>query len=985
MPTNTKEIGFEEFIERFLVDQHQYRTRPASAYLKNLCMDWELVLEFIEATQSEKFNRLLEIHGDQINDKLFDRLDKEIRERGTLDVLRNGFSDHGQKIDLAYFKPNSGMNPESQRLYDANIFSVMRQVHYSAQNENSIDIVLFLNGLPIFTVELKNQLTGQTVKNAVQQYRVDRDPKEPLLRFKRCLAHFAVDTDLVYMATELKGLKTFFLPFNKGYENGAGNPPVEGSYRTSYLWEDVWSRDSVLELVKKFITVQVEEKEDEKGRKQKIETLIFPRYHQRDTVKRLIADAQENGSGQNYLIQHSAGSGKSNTIAWTAHRLSELYGADDQKVFDTVLVITDRRVLDKQLRDTIKQYEQVQGVVKAITENSTELKEALESGEKIIITTLQKFPFIIDTIESIPGRNFAVLIDEAHSSQSGDQAAQLREVLQAESLDEAEAQEESFTPETTEDKVLKKLRARKVKTPNISFFAFTATPKQRTLELFGTKNPVDGKYYPFSLYSMKQAIEEGFILDVLKNYTTYKAYFNLMKSIEDDPEFEKSKAQRLLVGYVEKHEHAIGKKTEVMIEHFRNRIAKQIHGKAKAMVVTKSRLHAVRYKQAFDKYLSEHNYPFKALVAFSGTVRDGGMEYTEAQMNGVSEHVTAEEFKKDSYKFLIVAEKFQTGFDQPLLDAMYVDKKLSGVGAVQTLGRLNRCKSGKEEVFVLDFVNEMDDIKEAFQPYYVTTVLSEGTDPNLLHDLERDLYAYKLFTDHEVEGLVEDLLGNQGPDKINAALDTVVDRYEDETTEVQDDFKKKCKEFVRRYAFASQIIPFESSELEKLFMFTKLLTKKLPKTKEELPVEVLESVDIESYKLLEQAQGMIQLDTEDGQLEPMLSGDAIKKIEERESLSSILKEMNERFGMELTTEDIVDLSRMAERLVEDGSIQGALKNNSIDVAKLKYDQVWQNEYIGMFKQKMDLYKKLDKNPDRKAILRDSMYRHVRKEIMKEKM
>ena len=889
MTTNIKEIGFEEFIEQFLVEQNGYRSRPASKYLKNLCMDWEAVLEFIENTQSEKLDRLMEIHGDQINDKLFNRLDKEIRERGTLDVLRNGFSDHGQNIDLAYFKPNSGMNPDSQRLYDGNILSVMRQVHYSTQNENSIDIILFLNGLPIFTVELKNQLTGQTVKNAIQQYRVDRDQKEPLLQFKRCLAHFAVDTELVYMTTQLRGLKTFFLPFNKGYQNGEGNPPVENGYKTSYLWEDVWRKDSVLELVKKFINIQVEIKEDERGRQYRDEKLIFPRYHQRDTVKRLVEGSQQNGSGQNYLIQHSAGSGKSNTIAWTAHRLSELYGDDNKKVFDTILVITDRRVLDKQLRDTIIQFEQVQGVVKPITESSSELKEALESGEKIIITTLQKFPFIIDAIESIPGRNFAVLIDEAHSSQSGDQAAQLREVLQVDNLDDAETQEESFLPETSEDKVLKKLRSRKVKTPNISFFAFTATPKQKTLELFGTKNPLDGKYYPFSLYSMKQAVEEGFILDVLKNYTTYKAFFNLLKSIEDDPEFEKSKAQRLLVGYVEKHEHAIARKTEVMVEHFRNRIAKQIHGKAKSMVVTKSRLHAVRYKQAFDKYLSEHNYPFKTLVAFSGTVRDGDEEYTEAQMNGVSDQVTAEEFKKDGYKFLIVAEKFQTGFDQPLLNAMYVDKKLSGVGAVQTLGRLNRSRSGKNEVFVLDFVNEMEEIKEAFQPYHITTVLSEGTDPNLLHDLERDLYAYKLFTQHEVAGFVSDFLRGAGPDKINSVLDVVVDRFLDEATEVQNDFKKKCKEFVRRYAFASQIIPFESTELEKLFMFTKLLSKKLPRSKEELPIEVLESVDIESYKLLEQTKGTIKLDSEDGELEPMQSGDTQKKLEEKESLSNILK------------------------------------------------------------------------------------------------
>lgn len=983
MPTNTKEIGFEEYIEAQLVEANGYRRQSSTAYLRSLCLDPEMVLEFVNATQPDAFGRLLDIHGDDINEKFFGRLTDEVKSRGVLDVLRNGFADHGVNFKMAFFPPNSGMNEETVRLYEANVLSVMRQVHYSEKDpELSLDTVIFLNGLPIFTVELKNQLTGQTVKNAVQQYRTDREPREPLFTFKRCLAHFAVDADQVYMTTKLAGLKTYFLPFNKGYNSGAGNPLNDRGYKTSYLWEDVWTKMSILELVGKFITLQKEQVTDSRGRETIKETLLFPRYHQRDTVQRLVRDAQERGVGNAYLIQHSAGSGKSNTIGWTAHRLSELYGADDRKVFDTVLVVTDRRVLDRQLRDTVTQFEQRAGVVKAITEGSDELKTALQSGERIIITTLQKFPYIVDTIGELPGKRFAVIIDEAHSSQSGDSAANLRESLTTNDLDEAETQDADEL-ETTEDMVLRKLRSRKIKTDNISFFAFTATPKQKTLELFGTKNPTDGKYYPFSLYSMKQAIEERFILDVLKNYTTYQAYFSLLKKVEDDPEFDKKKAQRLLIGYVEKHEHAIAKKVEIMVEHFRARIAKEIHGKAKAMIVTKSRLHAVRYKQAVDVYLQEHGYPFKAIVAFSGVVKDGVGEYTEGGMNGFLEKQTAETFKQDAYKFLVVAEKFQTGFDQPLLDAMYVDKKLSGVNAVQTLSRLNRIASDKDEVFVLDFVNDMDDIKEAFQPYYTTTILSEGTDPNILHDLERDLYAFKLFTQHEVDGFVHELFHNAPPATINAILDAVVEQYHDCLVQEQEDFRKKCTDFVRRYAFATQIIPYESSELEKLYTFTRLLLKKIPQAKIGLPTEVLDSVDMESYKLVHRGQDAIRLEDELGTLEPMQSGQKGEDIKEHDRLSKIINDINDRFGTEFTVEDIVITNQLGERLVNNPTLQGSIKNNTRDAAKIKFDEVLGQELVEMLNRHFDFYKKLDKNPDLKSYFGEKMFDHVVKTVSKQ--
>lgn len=985
--TNTKESGFEEFIEQELKSLHSYRNRLNSSYNKELCMDTELILEFTQDTQKESWDKLVEQYGDSAAERFLARLDEEILSRGLLSVLREGVKDRGVTIRLAYFKPENDKNPETLADYAGNILSVMRQVKYSIKNENSIDMVLFVNGLPLFTAELKNQFTGQNVINAISQYRTDRDQKEKLLSFKRCLTHFALDTEQVYMTTRITGLTTYFLPFNKGNKGSSGNPEApKGKYKTHYLWEEVWSKDSVFDLIGNFIQEVVEEKEDKNGKKRKEEKVIFPRYHQLETVKRIVEDVKANGSGKNYLIQHSAGSGKSNTIAWTAHRLAELHDNEGKNVFDGVVVVTDRRVLDRQLSDTVKSFSQVTGLVKHVENGGKELKESLASGVKIITTTLQKFPVIVDAVEKVEGKKFAVIIDEAHSSQSGESAADLRQVL---TLDEAEKEswEEEKLFKTIEDQIIERMKARKVASPNLSFFAFTATPKQKTLELFGTEDAVTGKFGPFSLYSMRQAIEEKFILDVLKNYTTYETYFGLLKKVEDDPEFDKKKAQRLMVGYVERHEHAIDKKVAIMAEHFEEKIAPLISGKAKAMVVTKSRLHAVRYKIAFDKYLKEKGYSHKALVAFSGTVKDVDtkLEYTEGQMNKVPESHTAEEFKNDEYKFLIVAEKFQTGFDQPLLSVMYVDKKLSGVNAVQTLSRLNRTTYGKSNTFVLDFVNQTDDIKEAFQPYYATTMLSEATDPNILHDVERDVRGFKFFTDFEVNGFIDEYFAGASPDKLNHIIDGVVSRISEEnlTEEEIESFKNTVSEYLKKYAFISQIVTFEDPQLEKLFIFLKFLIRKLPKKENPLPYEVLEAIDMETYRVEKKGESNILLENVESFIDPIGGSQGKNSTEdEKDALSRIIKEINERYGTNFNDADRVILNDLSKRLLESESLKGSLKNNSKDSAKLKFDQLFQDELISVLDNHFSLYQKLDKSPELKKFVQERVFEYIVKRIIK---
>lgn len=984
---NTKESGFEEFIESELINLHKYRTRNTSSYDKALCLDKEIVLEFVRNTQNDSWQSLVEQYGDRVEESFLKRLVDEIESRGTLSVLREGITDRGTRIHMAYSKPENSMNPDSLDDYEGNIISVIRQLKYSDKNENSIDMVIFVNGLPVFTIELKNQFTGQNVINAINQYRNDRDQKEKLLSFKRCLTHFAVDTEQVYMSTRLTGLTTYFLPFNKGNNGGSGNPlPPKGKYKTHYLWEDIWSKDTVFDLIFNFIQEVIEEQEDKNGKKTKIEKIIFPRYHQLDTVRRIVEHSKENGPGNNYLIQHSAGSGKSNTIAWVAHRLSELHNEMDNVVFDGVVIITDRRVLDRQLSDIVKSFNHVIGLVKHV-ESSSELQDALRSGTRIITSTLQKFPVIVDEIDKTAGKKFAIIVDEAHSSQSGESAADLRQVL---TLDEAEEDEDRREKafKTSDDLLIDRMKARKVSSPNLSYFAFTATPKQKTLELFGTKDVLTGKYNPFSLYSMKQAIEEKFILDVLKNYTTYETYFGLLKKIEDDPEFQKKKAQRLMIGYVEKHEHAIDKKVAIIVEHFEEKIKDLINGKAKAMVVTKSRLHAVKYKLAFDKYLKEKGYQYKSLVAFSSTVIDPDtkLDYTEAGMNHISEKQTAEEFKKDDYKFLIVAEKFQTGFDQPLLSVMYVDKKLGGVNAVQTLSRLNRTTYSKDNTFVLDFVNEADDIKESFQPYYTTTILSESTDPNIVHDLEREILNFKFFSDFEVNGFMEEYLKAKTPDKINNIIDQIVSRINEANLidEELDTFKSLVGNYIKKYGFISQIVTFEDPQLEKLFIFLKFLIKKLPRKKDPLPYEVLEAIDMDTYKVQKKETKDILLENKEGEIDPMGKGESggVNNGDEEDHLSRIIKEINDRYGTNFTDNDKVILNNLSNKLFNNQVLQGSVKNNNKDAAKIKFEELFQDELVGMLDNHFNLYQKLDQSPELKRFVQERVFEYVVKKMEK---
>ncbi len=936
-----------------------YQRRLAADFDVGLCLLPKDVSDFVLATQPREWERLKQHHGAEAKDRFLKRLAAEVDKRGVLDVLRKGVKDSGVHIRLAFFRPSSGLNEELRRLYLGNLFSVARQVHYSERTpEKSIDVVLFLNGLPIFTAELKNPLTGQDVQDAIRQYRTDRDPRDPLLSFRRCLAHFAVDPDLVFVTTRLDGPNTRFLPFNRGKFGGAGNPPALAGYSTGYLWERVWARDSVLNLLQHF--VHEFEEEDDEGRKTGQRILVFPRYHQLDSVRRLVADARERGAGQRYLIQHSAGSGKSNSIAWLAHQLSVLHDREDRRIFDSIVVITDRRVLDRQLQRTVRQFEQARGVVENIDKHSSQLKEALEAGKTIIVSTLQKFPMIVDQIRGLLGKRFAVIIDEAHSSQTGESTKSLKEVLAASSLEAAEA-EDRPGEEDAEDRIVAEMKARG-HLPNVSTFAFTATPKEKTLELFGTKRP-DGKFEAFSLYTMRQAIEEGFILDVLENYTTYKVYWSLLKKVADDPRYDKVKASYLLRSFVDLHEHAIQKKIEIVAEHFASNVAHKIGGRAKAMIVTRSRLHAVRYKLALDRHLKEKGLRFGALVAFSGTVKDGGVAYTEAGMNGFPEAQTAKAFERPEYRLLVVANKFQTGFDQPLLHTMYVDKKLGGVNAVQTLSRLNRVCPGKEETVVLDFANEGDDIKKAFEPYYQRTLLTEATDPNLLYDLNRQILDFHLFSEGDVDAFAklyftEGTRPNGRHAKLHAALKPVADRFGALPEAEREDLRGKLADYVRLYAFLSQVIRFADAGLEKFYVFTRLLVRLLPRRPQDLPREIQQLIDMDSYRIQRTGTGKITLERGEREVEPRGSGGTRIPVEEMEPLSEIIRELNERFGTDFSEEDKVFIETLENRLAADEALNAALRANTRENARLTFDHVVENTLQGMVDTNFDFYKRV---------------------------
>lgn len=954
-----------------------YIKRAPTKYDRGLCLDPELVLSFIYATQPKRWSSLEDHYGEETKDLFVKRLSAEIDKRGVLDVLRKGVKDAGVKFELAFFRPASTLNPDLQTLYEANIFSVVRQLRYSSTNENSIDVVLFLNGMPVFTAELKNPLNGQNVNHAIAQYKNDRDPREPLLGFGRCLAHFAVDPELTYVTTKLEGPKTSFLPFNQGYNKGAGNPPRKTGFPTQYLWGHVWSKDSVLELVQRFI--HLVEQEDDKGKKTGKKSLIFPRFHQLDTVRRLVADALRNGVGQRYLIQHSAGSGKSNSIAWLAHQLSVLHDANDERVFDSIIVVTDRRVLDRQLQRTVRQFEQTLGVVENIDQTSRQLKEALEGGKTIIVTTVQKFPVIVEEVGNLPQKRFAVIVDEAHSSQSGETTRMMNEVLSVASLEEAE--KEDVAGPDLEDLIAESAKARGPQ-KNLSMFAFTATPKNKTLELFGQKN-AKGESEPFSLYSMRQAIEEGFILDVLQNYATYRVYWNLLKTAADDPRYDRKKAAYLARRFVDLHDHSINQKVEIMVEHFVEHSAHQIGGKAKAMIVTRSRLHAVRTYLALKAYLEKKDSEYRALVAFSGTVKDGGIDYTEAAMNGYSERQTATVFKQQDYRFLVVAEKFQTGFDEPLLHTMYVDKKLAGLNAVQTLSRLNRTMPPlKTETVVLDFANEADDIQKAFQPYYETTILSESSDPNLLYALQWKLLDAEVFAEDEVRQFTAvyfDPAGTQ--DKLYGLLAEPQKRFEKFDAEERAGFRKQLASFVRLYAFLSQVVTFVDADLESLYHFARYLQRKLPVEDSALPLSVQQQIDLESFRITETSSGAIGLEPGGGELKPITGGGDVEiSPEEKDALSHIIRELNDRFGTEFSLEDRVFIEELESRLLSNPALEASMRANTQENARLTFDHVIGDLLQDMVETNFELYKRVTDDQRFGSFFKDLLFERYQESV-----
>ncbi len=978
-----KEINFEKYITDYLVDANEYELRGANEsrvpikdrdYDRALAIDVAAMRQFIETTQPDEWQRLVELYGEEDAAMQFARrVDQELTGIGVLQVLRDGVTDRGVHIEFMFKKPNSAINTEHFRKYNQNLFTVQRQVYFSPRDERSVDMVLFLNGLPIITLELKNQLTGQNYLNAIHQYKTDRKPTDKLFAFKRCLVHFAMDNNEAHMTTNIEGLRTRFLPFNKGNNNSKGNPPAQGKFATHYVWEDVLTKDSVIELISNFMLVQVDKKKDKKtGRITKKETQLFPRYHQRDVVRRLIDDARENGAGKNYLIQHSAGSGKSNSIAWTAHNLANLYDDNDQKVFDKIIVIVDRRVLDKQLRQTVTQFEKQRDEVKGAA-TSAELKEALQDKTKIIVSTLQKFPVIVDTMEHLHGKRFVVIADEAHSSQSGESTKALKQTLG--NLETAEVEDVSNTEqEDPETQLALQAQAARGKLHHVSFFAFTATPKEKTLELFGERGS-DGRYYPFSLYSMKQAIEEGFIIDVIKNYTTHKMYFELIKkSGERDPEFEKSKAYRMAVGYADLHESGIEKKAELMAEHFRSQIEKLIDGNAKAMIVTKSRLHAVRYYQALRDYLAKRGYPIKAMVAFSGEINGE----TESSLNGFPETQTADTFdEQDEYKFLVVANKYQTGFDQPKLAAMYVDKKLGGVGAVQTLSRLNRTRPRKDDVFVLDFVNNADDIQEAFQPYYTSTILSESTDPNILYDLKRDLLNAGVFSAESVrEHYVLLFRKNDANQAVVAGLlDEAIEVFRKLDEDDQEEFRGKVDDFVRKYSFIAQLFSFGDASLEQFYEYTRNLRKKLPQYKEEMPVGLLEEIDLSSIAITKGTRHSIGLTDGESELAPMTSNDrGTRPLEEIERLSLIIKGINEQYGLPPDME--LDGVELVTRVKDRDDVKKAIANNPRGAAKTRFQEVFEEELMKMFNERAAFYSALDSDPSLKENIAEKVFEEL---------
>lgn len=954
MTINTTERTFEQEIEWCLINENGYRKGDPAAYSRELAIDTAAVITFVKDTQPAEWAAICKRHGANAEGGFLSRFKDELEKRGMIDVLRHGVTDLGVTVRLCYFKPGSGMNQTATTQYNKNVLQVTRQVKYSLTSENSIDTVIFLNGLPIITIELKNPLTGQNYNHAITQYKNDRNPRELLFSFKkRALVHFAMDTEEIWMTTKLNRQDTTFIPFNKGFNKGAGNPPVEGDYRTSYLWHEILQIDSLLDILHRFVQVS----KDEKSGKEK---LIFPRYHQLDVVRFLIDRVRSEGSGHNYLIQHSAGSGKSNSIAWLAHHLANLHDANDEVVFHSIIVITDRRVLDKQLQRDIYNMEHKQGVVVRVDKNTKQLTTALEKGDKIIICTLQKFPFVDVQKVTIIGKRFAIIVDEAHSSQTGKASERMKEVLadisaQGEdaiekklheyAVEEAKIEAEELDSDEQLAADIKGGMAAHGQQSNLSFFAFTATPKQKTLEIFGTKNAA-GKPEPCHVYSMRQAIEEHFIFNVLEYYTTYETYFQIGKKIADDPVYAKGQANKALGKYMSLHPHNLAQKTEVIVEHFRSQVQHKIGGRAKAMLVTGSRLHAVRYYFEFQKHITKMGYTdLGVLVAFSGTVKDNVTgqikEYTEENINNIPESELPERFESGEYQLLLVAEKYQTGFDQPLLHTMYVDKKLAGVKAVQTLSRINRMCDGKTETFVLDFVNLRADIESAFQDYYQVTGVSETTDPNVIYDIKNVLDSFMLYTDAEIDSFAKVFFketktqANIDLAKLNSYIDPAVDRY-NALTEAQDkmDLRGALAKFLRLYSFLTHIINLGDEKLYKFYAYGKCLFRKLPKEGERVP-DLNNDVVLQYYRLQKIHEGSIEMAKEDGVLYNATSGTGLPLEDEKENLSVIIARLNERLGTNFT-----EMDKVLEQFIQDMSANAELvlrSKNPLDLFKIVYD------------------------------------------------
>jgi len=995
------ETAFETVIEAQLLAAG-YTVVDGQAFDRERAIFPEEALAFIRSTQPQIWSKLEASHGEQTGPRVLEALCKWLDSHGALATLRHGFKCFGKTLRIAFFRPAHGLNPELEARYQANRVGLTRQLHFSPGSEQSLDVVLSVNGIPVVTLELKNPLTGQTVKHAINQYRQDRDPREPIFVFtKRSLVHFAVDTEEAHMTTRLAGSSTHFLPFNKGFKGNAGNPPdPKGrNHKTAYLWEEVLQRDSLLDLLARFLHLSVEEKTSDQGKKIRKETLIFPRYHQLEAVRSLLAAVAREGVGHNYLVESSAGSGKSNTIGWLSHRLSNLHDDQDQRLFDSVIVITDRLVLDRQLQDTIYQFDHRQGVVQKIDEDSRQLAEALQSSVPIIITTLQKFPYVSEQLaklneqrgrawqDHLPTRKYAVIIDEAHSSQSGETATELKGVLGGADLRNKAKQmaeeEESVAPEG-----IFQAMAKRGQQANISFFAFTATPKYKTFALFGRNREA------FHRYTMRQAIDEGFIEDVLKNYVTYNTYYKLLKKAEQDPHVERKKAAKSLARFLKLHPHNIAQKTEVMVEHFFLSTRHKIGGHAKAIVVTGSRLEAVRYKQGFDQYIQAKGYPIRSLVAFSGKVEDDKLantSYTEVEMNGgIKEKDLPDAFASPEYQVLLVAEKYQTGFDQPLLHTMYVDKRLSGIQAVQTLSRLNRTHPLKDDTFVLDFVNKPEDIQEAFKQYYDGAVMGEEVDPDRLYELKDDLDASGIYLQTEVDEFCRIFFApkrRQSPadhKAINAVLDQARARFvqfQAKEAEDADLWRGKLQAFNNLYSFLSQVIPYQDSDLEKLYAYLRHLALKLPKRSQGKSYQFDDEIDLNYYRLQKISEGSISLD--EGQAKPLDGPHEVgtgASRPEQVPLSRLIDLINERFGGELNDADQLFFDQIVETASQSEGLEQAAKVNSLDKFRLVFNQTLDALFIERMELNEELFADYMGRPELRDLISNALGEQVYKRL-----